>query len=145
MTEIRRKSIIKPTVDTPFNIDFEWWQNHDQNWKVYLYSFLCKEHQEIYSNEEKSPKIDWVDPVTAEVTIVDGIQHTLMNHCAKQPDFFENHTTIVNTIFGIFLSNGNKPLTPDELSSITGKSAVTILRTLSGPQVYRGIRPAVNR
>jgi hypothetical protein len=132
-------------VDTPFNIDFEWWKNHDQNWKVYLYSFLCEEHQEIYTNEEKSPKIDWVDPVTAEVTVVDGIQHTLMYHCAKQEDFFKNHTTIVNTIFGIFLSNGNKPLTPEELSSITGKSAETILRTLSGPQVYRGIRPTLNR
>lgn len=145
MTEIKRKSIIKPTVETPFNIDFEWWKNHDQNWKVYLYSFLCEEHQEIYSNEEKSPKIDWVDPITAEVTVVDGIQHTLMNHCAKQEDFFKNHTTIVNTIFGIFLSNGNKPLTPEELSSITGKSAETILRTFAGPQVYRGIRPALNR
>ncbi len=145
MTEIRRKSIIKPTVDTPFNIDFEWWKNHDQNWNVYLYSFLCKEHQDIYSNEEKSPKIDWVDPKTAEVTIVDGIQHTLMNHCAKQDNFFENHTSIVNIVFGVFLSNGNKPLTPEELSSITGKSAETILRTFTGQQVYRGIRPALNR
>ena len=145
MTEIKRKSIIKPTVDTPFNIDFEWWKDHDQNWKIYLYSFLCAEHQDIYSNEEKSPKIDWVNPITAEVTIVDGIQHTLMNHCAKQKNFFENHTTIVNKIFGVFLSNGNKPLTPEELSSITGKSADTILRTFAGPQVYRGIRPALNR
>lgn len=141
MNEIKRYSIIKPTLDTPFHIDFDWWKNHDQNWRVYLHSFLCEEHQEIYTNEENSPKIDWVDPITAEVFIVDGIQHTLMNHCAKQPEFIEKHTTIVNVVFGIFLSNGNKPLTPEQLSSITGKAAITILRTFSGPQVYRGIRP----
>ena len=145
MTDFKRQSIIKPTTETPFHIDFEWWKNHDQNWKVYLYSFLCNDHQEIYSNEEQSPKIDWVDPITAEVKVVDGIQHTLMNHCAKQEDFITKHTTIVNTIFGIFLSNGNTPLTPEQLSSITGKPAITILRTLSGPQVYRGIRPALDR
>lgn len=141
MNDINRYSIIKPTLKTPFHIDFDWWKNHDQNWRVYLHSFLCDEHQEIYSNEENSPKIDWVDPATAEVTVVDGIQHTLMNHCAKQPDFFEKHTTIVNVVFGIFLSNGNKPLSPEQLSSITGKAAIIILRTFSSPQVYRGIRP----
>jgi hypothetical protein len=64
-----------------------------------------------------------------------------MNHCAKQSEFIAKHTTIVNIIFGIFLSNGNKPLTPEQLSSITGKAAITILRTFTGPQVYRGIRP----
>lgn len=142
MNDIKRRSIIKPTLETQFHIDFDWWKNHDQNWRVYLHSFLCLEHQELFTIEENSPMIDWIDPVTAEVSIVDGIQHTLMNHCVKQPDFLENHTTIINSIFGIFLSNGNKPLTPEQLSSITGKSAITILRTISGPQIYRGIRPA---
>ncbi|PKO07552.1 MAG: hypothetical protein CVU41_02340 [Chloroflexi bacterium HGW-Chloroflexi-3] len=141
MNDIKRYSIIKPTLETPFHIDFDWWKNHDQNWRVYLHSFLCDEHQEIYTNEENSPKIDWVDPITAEVFIVDGIQHTLMNHCAKKTEFIEKHTTIVNVVFGIFLSNDNKPLTPEQLSSITGKDAITILRTFTGSQVYRGIRP----
>ncbi len=144
MNDIKRYSIIKPTLDTPFHIDFDWWKNHDQNWKVYLHSFLCEEHQEIYSKQEKSPKIDWVDPITAEVFVVDGIQHTLMNHCAKQPDFLEKHTTIVNVVFGIFLSNENRPLTPEQLGELTGKDALTILRTFSGRQVYRGIRPVIN-
>jgi intracellular septation protein A len=142
MNDIKRRSIIKPTLETQFHIDFDWWKNHDQNWRVYLHSFLCLEHQELFTIEENSPMIDWIDPVTAEVSIVDGIQHTLINHCVKQPDFLENHTTIINSLFGIFLSNGNKPLTPEQLSSITGKSAITILRTISGPQIYRGIRPA---
>ena len=31
--------------------------------------------------------IDWVDPETAEVTQVDGIQHILISHCAKQEGF----------------------------------------------------------
>ncbi len=144
MNEIKRHSIVKPTLNTPFHIDFDWWKNHDHNWRIYLHSFLCEEHQALYSNEESSSSIDWVDPATAEVLVVDGMQHALMHHCVKQSDFLSQHTTIVDTIFGIFLSNGNKPLSPEQLSSITGKAALTILRTFSGPQVYRGIRPVIN-
>jgi len=85
--------------------------------------------------------IDWVDPETAEIHQVDGLQSTLMNHCAKLDGFFTEQTTLVDAIFRVFLSNGNAPLTPIELSDRIGKPAETIVRTLSGQNVYRGIRP----
>jgi hypothetical protein len=141
MNDVKRHSIIKPTLDTPFHIDFDWWKNNDRNWNVYLHSFLCETHQQLFSNEETSSTIDWVDPKTAEVIVVDGVQHILMEHCVKQPDFFQRQSTLVNLVFGIFLSNGNTPLSAKQLSSITGKAPATILLTFSGNQVYRGIRP----
>lgn len=141
MSNGKRFSLIKPTIDTPFHIDFNWWKSHDQNWRIYLQSYLCEEHKKIFSDQNDSPSIDWVNINTGEVKPVDGFEHTLMNHCAKQPDFLTEHTTIVNSIFRIFLSNGNSPLSCMQLSSITGKPAGTILRTLTGMQVYKGIRP----
>ena len=145
MSEVKRFSLIKPTLETPFHIDFDWWKNHDHNWRIFLHSCLCQEHQEAFSVEDNNVMIDWVDPETAEVKSVDGLQHTLMNHCAKLEDFLTSQTTIVNSVFRIFLSNGNSPLSANQLSSITGKSAVTILRTLTGPQVYKGIRPLTTK
>ncbi len=142
MSETKRFSLVKPTEDTPFQIDFEWWKSHDQNWRVYLHSFLCEEHKQIFSEEDTSVLIDYVDPETAEVLTVDGLQHILMTHCAKLDDFLTDHTTMVNSVFRIFIANGNTPLTIKEISSITGKPAQTILRTLAGTQVYKGIRPA---
>lgn len=134
-------SLVKPTVQTPFHIDFEWWKTHDHNWRVYLYSFLCQEHQVVFEKVEDQSLIDWVDPKTAEVRQVDGLQHTLMTHCAVQPEFVSSTTTLVDAVFRTLLANGNNPMTPQKLSEITGKSAQTILQTLSGPRVYQGIRP----
>lgn len=134
-------SLVKPTKSTPFHIDFEWWKDHDNNWRVFLFSCLCPEHQISFSNQSDDAMIDWIDPETAEIRQVDGLQSTLMDHCAKQENFVTENTAMVDAIFRIFLANGNSPLNAEELSDKIGKSSETILRTLSGLTVYRGIRP----
>lgn len=141
MTDLKRSSLVKPTTDTPFHIDFDWWKSHDNNWRIYLLGFLCSEHQAMFSGINTDILVDWVDPKTAEVRSVDGIQHMLMNHCAKQPDFLTSNTTLVDAVFRVLLARGNEKITPSELSEITNKPADIILRTLTGAQVYKGIRP----
>jgi hypothetical protein len=88
--------------------------------------------------------IDLIDPQTAEVHPVAGLQHTLLTHCALQPDFINSRTTLVDAVFRVLLANENKALTPLELSAQIGRPAETILRTLSGPRVYQGIRPSLD-
>jgi hypothetical protein len=142
MTEIKTHfSLVKPTVATPFHIDFEWWKQHDNNWRVYLFSCLCPEHQTIFDDMHAETAIDWIDPETAEVQTVDGLQHVLITHCAKQDGFVTEHTTLVDGVFRTLMANGNVPMTPTELSPYLGKPAEVILKTLAGPQVYKGIRP----
>jgi hypothetical protein len=141
MTEKRAFSLVKPTKDTPFHIDFDWWKEYDNNWQVYLQSYLCEEHRRQFDELEQGTLIDWIDPQTAEVHQVDGLQHTLISHCAKQPDFITPQTSLVNAVFRLFLANGNTPLTPLEIADQTSKSADIILRTIAGPTVYKGIRP----
>jgi hypothetical protein len=136
-----RRSLVKPTLATPFKIDFEWWMHHDRDWRVYLRSFLCDEHQEMFENLNNDEMIDWVDPDTAEVTQVDGLQHVLITHCAQQDDFLTNRMALVDSVFRVFLSNGNKPLNSEELGDLLNRPASTILKTLSGIRVYKGIRP----
>ena len=85
--------------------------------------------------------IDWVDPVTAEVKPVDGIQNALMTHCVKQPDFLTSQTALVEAVFRLFLTNGNNPMSSRDLGERLNRPAETILRTLAGARVYKGIRP----
>lgn len=135
-------SLIKPTLDTPYHIDFEWWKSHDNDWRIFLKNCLCPEHQAAFENQPESGMIDWIDPETAQISQVDGLQSTLMTHCAKLDGFLTTNTAMIDAIFRVFLSNGNLPLSPNELSEKIGKPAETILRTISGIQVYKGIRPA---
>ena len=141
MAEIRRMSLVKPTLDTCYHIDFDWWRQRDRDWRVYLRSYLCLEHQQAFADVDVQEQVDWVDPATAEVQRVDGLQHVLISHCAKQTSFITQQTTLVDAVFRLFLANGNIPLTPNELSEQLGRDSRTILRTLSGTRVYKGLRP----
>ena len=141
MSSSSRFSLIKPTLQTEFHIDFEWLRQHDQNWRVHLQSCLCEEHQRTFGELDSEKQIDWIDPETAQIHKVDALQHILMTHCAKQEDFITNYTTLVDAVFRIFLANGNAPTTPEKLGEITNRPPQTILRTLSGITVYKGIRP----
>jgi len=141
MTDLKRPSLLKPTLQTPFHIDFAWWKQNERDWHVYLRSLLCPEHQESLASIEEGQMIDWVDERTAEVRPVDVIQHTLMTHCAQRADFLTEHTALVEAVFRIFLVNGNAPLNSEQLAERLKRPAETILRTLSGPRIYRGLRP----
>lgn len=141
MSEGKRISLMKPSVSTPFHIDFDWWQKNERDWHVYLRSLLCAGHQEAFANMDDGQMIDWVDPVTAEVKPVDGVQNTLMSHCVKQPDFLTEQTALVEAVFRLFLTNGNNPMSSNELGARLHRPPVTILKTLAGVRVYKGIRP----
>jgi hypothetical protein len=134
-------SLLKPTAQTPFHIDFEWWKQNENDWRVFLQSLLCAEHQKLLGDAQEGALMDWIDPQTAEVKQVDAIQHALMTHCALQPDFINEHTAMVEAIFRIFLVSGNQPMSANDLSKRLNRPAETILRTLTGPRIYRGLRP----
>jgi len=141
VTKVKPYSLVKPSTNTPFHIDFDWWQKNDREWRVHLRGCLCSEHQQAFSDLESDEKADWIDPETAEVQRVDGLQHVLISHCAKQEGFITNQTTMVESIFRLFLANGNLHLTPLELAEELNRPPTTILRTISGIRVYKGIRP----
>ena len=141
VVERKRFSLVKPSTETPFHIDFDWWKKNERDWHVYLRTLLCAEHQEAFEAIEGDQTIDWVDPVTAEVKSVDGIQNALMTHCVKQPDFLTSQTALVEAVFRLFLTNGNNPMTSKDLGERLHRPAETILRTLASARVYKGIRP----
>jgi hypothetical protein len=141
LTTVNR--LIKPTLKTKFHIDFDWWERESREFRVYLTSHLCPEHQEAYADYAGEDVIDVVDVETGEVRQEDGVQHTLRTHCSQLPDFITSHTSLVDAVFRVFIANGNQPLSPEELAERIKRpgQANMILRTLSGARVYKGLRP----
>ena len=134
---------VKPTLDTKFHIDYSWWEREDRELRTYLISHLLPEQRAHFENNQETGLIDWVDPENAEVRRVDALQQALAK-AAQDPQYITDHTTLVDAVFRVFLANGNKPLSPNELGKLLNRSPATILRTLSGAQVYKGLRPLLD-
>jgi len=132
---------IKPNPDTPYHIDFDWWNKADRDLRVYLRSHLCAVHREMYAESLANTTIDWVDPQIAEVKPMDGILYQLRLHCSQQPDYITDQTSVVDAVFRVFLVNDNQPMSPRELGERIGKNAELILKTISGKTIYKGLRP----
>jgi hypothetical protein len=132
---------VKPTVDTKFHIDAEWWEEEGHNFRVHLLSHLCSECQERYKNYQEAELIDWIDAETGEVSQVDGLWHSLRICCSLKPDYVDELTPLTTAVFRTFLANGNEPLTPMELQERLRRPAETILRTIGGFRVYNGVKP----
>jgi hypothetical protein len=142
VVDSKKFSLVKPTLDTPFHIDFEWWQQNDREWRVYLRSLLDEEAQKKFADLiQGDVLVDWVDPETAEVHQVDGLQHVVITYAAQREDFLDTRISLVEAIFRLLLVNGNAPMTITEIGHQLGRDAKNILRMLSGVRVYRGIRP----
>ena len=138
-------TMLRPTLRTRFHIDFDWWERHGRDYRVYLRSHLCEEHQPEFGPEEDSDNrlLDWVHPRTAQVSRLDRLQYVLRSHCSLQSEFLTKRTSMVDVVFRVFIANGNEPLTVSELSARIGREGQenTVLRTLAGQRVYKGLRP----
>jgi hypothetical protein len=131
----------RPTLETKFHIDFDWWEAEGRNFRVHLLSHLCSECQGRFENYQEAELVDWIDVDTAEVTQVDGLWHSLRMCCSQKPDYADELTPLTTDIFRTVLANGNEPLTPVELQKELRRPADTILRTIGGFRVYNGIKP----
>lgn len=132
---------IKPTLDTPFHIDYSWWEQQGLDLNVKLVSHLCPEHRDAYAGQPVGDKIDWVDWETGEVQPVDGLQYIITTHCSKEPGYVIQAPTLIEAIFRAFLSESNRPMTPRTLAPMVGHRPEQVLRLLAARKVRLGVRP----
>lgn len=137
-------ALVKPSLDTRFHIDFNWWEREGRELRVDVLKHLRPESQEAFAAYTGGETIDVVDPETAEVRVVDKLQHMLRTQCKPLEAFQSEHTSLVDAVFHVFLLNGNQPLSPQDLGERVSRPAQTILRTLAGRVVYKGLRPVAD-
>jgi len=132
----------RPTIDTKFHIDYDWWTANQRDIRVFMREALCEECRHVYEGIQDPGEIDSVDEQTGEVQRVDGLLHTLRTCCSLKPDYISPTTPVVDAVFRTFLANGNTPLSVQELYEILDRRPpATLLRILTGGEVYMGIRP----
>ena len=134
--------LVKPTLDTRFSIDYSWWDRSSEDLRTYLLSHLLPEQRERLSTSEAGSVVDYIDPDTGEVSQLDELNLAL-KIASEDPQFINPQTSLVDSVFRVFLANGNQPLTPTELAERTGRSSSTILKTFSSTRIYKGIRPQI--
>lgn len=137
--KVKAPTLKRPTEDTRFYIDYDWWERSNLDLKTYLYSRLdIDEDLQLDSDMEK---VDLIDQLTGEVRQVDGFQYVLQTYFSKLPQDFASRTSLVDAVFCVLLANANQPMTAREIAERLQRQPEVVLRTLGGPQVYQGIRP----
>ncbi len=133
---------LRPSIDTRFHIDLDWWRKQNRDIRIFLSQSLCEECRPLYGEVKDLGEVDWVDPETAAVRREDALWSTLRGCCSTKPGYITPNTPIVDSIFLTFVANGNQPLSPRELyERLDKRPPEMILRMLTGGQVYLGIRP----
>lgn len=132
--------LIKPTVKTKFYIDYDWWEHSRDDLQIYLLTHLTPEQKNTLEHRDLREMFDYVHPESGEVIQLDTIGLAI-REAAKLDDFITEHIGLIDSVFRALLVHGNKPLNARELAEITGRDAATILKTVGGVRIYRGIRP----
>ena len=116
-------------------IDLDWYRQNNRSFLALAQGCLCPECGERL----KEGEISAADLVT-----------TIRDCCSKTPDFITGKLPILETIFRLFLANGNQPLDLEEMGrqltdwcggETSGTSAQVLSRLLESDQYY-GLRQA---
>lgn len=133
-------TVLKPKLDTKFQIDYDWWERENNDLRAYMLTHLPADLRDKFDDEAEDGEVDYIDPETGEVQQLDKLGLAIQE-AANRDDFINPQTSLVDSVFRVFLANGNVPRTPQELADDTDRDARTILKTFGGIRVYRGIRP----
>ena len=132
----------RPTADTKFIIDYDWWDKSDLDLKTYLLTRLPIDEE--VPAEADTDEVDLVDPETGEVYRVDGFQYIVQTYFSQLPEDFATRTSLVDAVFCVLLANANIPMTAQEIADRVHRPVNTILKTVGGPKIYQGIRPLLD-
>ena len=136
--KFKMSSLKRATPATRFYVDYDWWEKSNLDLKTYLLTRLSI--GDSVNFDSTVDEVDLVDMETGEVRRVDGFQYALQNYFSQLPEDFTEHTSLVDAVFCVLLANANQPMTAISISEKVHRSPEVVLRTISGPQIYQGIR-----
>lgn len=131
--------LIKPSIETKFYIDYDWWEHSRDDLQVYLLTHLSQEQQQALQHRDLREVFDYVHPETGEVFQLDTLGLAI-KESSQSENFIGERIGLIDSVFRALLVNGNQPLSALELGEITGRDSETILKTIGGVRIYRGIR-----
>ena len=121
--------------ETQFSIDLQWMKANKRSFSTIAGDKLCPKCR-------KKLKADAGEVKTADLL------KAIQSCCSKNPDFITQGLPFQESIFRVFLANGNKPMTLAELSqqlvqrrgADTSRTTVAFLSRLMQNDDYYGIK-----
>lgn len=118
-------------------IDLDWYQQSNRSFPALVQGYLCAKCSKRLSAEEK------------EIS-TDELLSTIKDCCSNEPEFITSQLPILESIFRLFLANGNQPLDLEELgkqlsewrSGDTYRTSEEILSRLLKNEQYYGLQQA---
>ena len=128
------ENLITDQVRQRWFIDLDWYQLNNRSFLALAQRCLC-------------PKC--CEQLTGEMSAADLLT-TIKVCCSKTPDFITGELPVLESIFRLFLANGNQPLDVDELGSQlnewrggdTYRTSPEILSRLLHSDQFYGLRQA---
>ena len=127
-------------VDQPeqrWYIDVEWYQANNRSFVTLAQTCLCSKCKKRLQKKQL---------VMSAPEIITNIQDC----CAKEPEFINSELPILESVFRLFLANGNQPLSLEEIENQLGekrrgdiyRTSVNSLPRLFSSDQYYGFRQA---
>jgi len=132
---VDKQDIITDQISPRWFIDLDWYRQSNRSFLALAQGCLCPK----CGKRLKRGEISAADLVT-----------TIRDCCSKTPDFITGKLPVLETIFRLFLANGNQPLDVEEVGrqltdwcggETSGTSARVLSRLLESDQYY-GLRQA---
>ena len=134
--------VARPDTKTLFHIDLKWFEKNGRDLREAMHEALCDECRARYPSYAEAHVVDRVHPQTGEVTRVDALWESIVDHCSLKPGFITPATPMTAAIFRALLANGNQPMSSEQLQKRAGKgSAGAILKLLLGSEIENGVVP----
>lgn len=128
-------------VNTPFHINFTWWEQRGRNLGRFLAEILGRTDADIESGEP----LDFIDPRTAEVHELDPLWVEVLTTRAFQPEYITPATPLTSAVLRALVENLNRPMTSVELHRrINRSNPETLLRVLKTARTEYGIAPVLD-
>ena len=117
-------------------IDLDWFKLNGRSFLPLIQAGLCPKCRKQLKAGEEGPSVD-------------ELLSSIRDCCSNTPGFITRNLPILESVFRLFLANGNQPLALEELGKQLSErrsgdtfrtSAEVLLRLLSNDQYY-GIRP----
>ena len=130
-----REDINTDQVRLRWFIDLDWYQLNNRSFSTVAQSNLCpKCYERLKTSEGEIPAADLLS--------------TIKDCCSKAPGFITGELPILESVFRLFLANGNQPFDLEELSKQLGerrggdtyRTSVEILSRLISSDQYYGLR-----
>lgn len=138
--------LVRPDINTKFRVDYEWFEAQGRDMAVLVREQLCPECRTRFQDHRDTQTIDWIDPSTGEITVVDGLQYSIRECCSRREDYITRTTPVAAAIFRVLLADGDTAMSAAEIAERIGRQdPQTILRILLGPEMRTryGIRPVL--